>query len=109
MRFIHSLLASLLICGAAGSALAGPEPFSTLSSSLRGTQLDRWYEGKDALRRGFDAICGDTFCEGDFANLTTVALDCGGPPGRVSACVWILGGSVASVDPATGEVASQAI
>lgn len=54
-----------------------------------------------ALVRGFDDICGDTFCEGDYANLRALQLRCAVEAGSgvVSACLWSFAGSHASVDP----------
>jgi len=53
-----------------------------------------------ALVRGFDAICGDTFCEGDFSNLRALQLRCAvqRTSGAVTACVWSFAGSYAYVD-----------
>ena len=59
-----------------------------------------------ALVRGFDDICGDTFCEGDFGNLRAMQLRCSvdRAAGTVTACVWSFAGSYALVregdDPA---------
>lgn len=52
-----------------------------------------------ALVRGFDDICGDTFCEGDFGNLRAMQLRCSvdRAAGTVTACTWSFAGSYAFV------------
>ena len=54
-----------------------------------------------ALVRGFDDICGDTFCEGDFGNLRALQLRCAvrSDSGAVAACLWSIAGSYAYVSP----------
>lgn len=55
-----------------------------------------------ALVRGFDYICGDTFCEGDYGNLRALQLRCAvsRDGGTVAGCLWSFAGSHADVDPA---------
>jgi len=63
-----------------------------------------------ALVRGFDGICGDTFCEGEYSNLRALQLRCAvrQRDGVVVRCLWSFAGSWARVDPATGEPQVQA-
>jgi len=53
-----------------------------------------------ALVRGFDYICGDTFCEGDHGNLRALQLRCAvnQTDGRVQGCLWSFAGSYAWVE-----------
>lgn len=53
-----------------------------------------------ALVRGFDDICGDTFCEGDYSNLRALQLRCAVTrgEGRVTRCLWSFVGSQAWVE-----------
>jgi len=53
-----------------------------------------------ALVRGFDDICGDTFCEGDFGNLRALQLRCAvtAGDGQVRQCLWSFAGSRAWVE-----------
>jgi hypothetical protein len=55
-----------------------------------------------ALVRGFDDICGDTFCEGDYGNLRALQLRCAvsRDGGTVAGCLWSFAGSYAYVSPA---------
>lgn len=58
------------------------------------------------LVRGFDDICGDTFCEGEYSNLQALRFRCSvqQASGRVQACAWTFTGSTASVDSSTGQI-----
>lgn len=51
------------------------------------------------LVRGFDDICGDTFCEGEFFNLRALQLRCAvaAEDGTVAGCLWSFAGSDTSV------------
>jgi hypothetical protein len=66
----------------------------------------RFYALRDALKDGFDRICGDTFCGGDMSNLQALQLTCSVSPslGKVNQCVWIFAGSFAQVTASTGTV-----
>lgn len=61
---------------------------------------------EQALVRGFDDICGDTFCEGEYYNLQAMRLRCSvhAASGRVGECRWTFFGSNMDVDAATGAV-----
>ncbi|MEG2802581.1 hypothetical protein [Stenotrophomonas sp.] len=65
---------------------------------------------EQALVRGFDNICGDTFCEGEYYNLQAMRLRCSVhvPSGRAGQCVWTFAGSQLAVDTATGAVTVDA-
>lgn len=54
---------------------------------------------EQALVRGFDDLCGDTFCEGDYSNLRALQLRCAvaARSGIVTACAWSFAGSHATV------------
>lgn len=62
------------------------------------------------LVRGFNDICGDTFCEGEYHNLQALRFRCSveAASGRVQECVWTFTGSTARVDTATGRIAVDA-
>ncbi|HEU4407309.1 MAG TPA: hypothetical protein VFS43_18720 [Polyangiaceae bacterium] len=72
------------------------------------------YEGYLSFRRRlaerFDAICGDTFCGGDHADLAPVQLTCSATNDGaiVNECLWAFGGSQGLVDGATGAVRARA-
>ena len=63
--------------------------------------------GLRALVKQFDDICGDTFCEGEFDNLTSLGIDCAidSVTSAVGSCKWTFAGSYADIDAASGGVA----
>src|SRR5262249_21339007 len=84
--------------------------YGDLSSTLEGTDLDRWYAVRTALKQGFNRICGDTICSGDYSNLATVRITCSstGVARKMKDCAWVLGGSIEYVDGRTGKLTSDA-
>lgn len=79
-------------------------------STLEGNDLDRWVSVRSALKTGFDRICGDTICSGDYSNLATVRLSCSSTTKakKMKDCSWILGGSIEYVDARTGKITTDA-
>lgn len=71
--------------------------------------IDAWYGLIAELKSDFDAVCGDTFCEGDYSNFESLRLRCSveESEGTVGSCVWIFGASNEEIDPATGSVTVQ--
>ena len=57
--------------------------------------IDRWNAAKAALKDGFDRVCGDTFCSGDFGDLQAMDFTCAitKSTGNVKSCMWTFGGS----------------
>jgi hypothetical protein len=70
----------------------------------------RWWAVKDNLQSAFNAICGDTFCEGAFENFVPVGLYCSvhRTTGAFKECLWTFVGSTRTVDPHTGEIRVEA-
>jgi hypothetical protein len=58
------------------------------------------------LKRDFDQICGDTFCEGEYSNIESLRYRCSvrQASGRIGQCVWLFAASNEEIDPETGEV-----
>jgi hypothetical protein len=83
----------------AGEPLPEPSdgPFVDASELLDGADVDAWYEMTAALRQGFDEVCGDTFCEGDYPNLQPMRFRCSAAQGsgQIGECAWIFAGSYA--------------
>ena len=57
--------------------------------------IDRWYQAVTNLKAGFDRVCGDTFCSGDFGDLQAMSFTCSvtKSTGNIKACAWTFGGS----------------
>jgi hypothetical protein len=88
----------------------GLTSYGELFTTLEGADLDRWYTLRSALITGFDRVCGDTICSGDYSNLATVSLTCSSTSAqrRMKDCTWVLGGSIDYVDGTTGQITSDA-
>lgn len=69
-------------------------------------QYEAWYSLRARLAAGFDQICGDTFCEGDFSNITPLRFECSVQrgSGRIGSCVWSFAASSEEIVPATGRI-----
>lgn len=79
--------------------------YADLYERLSDTDLDRWITAKNQLVHDFDQVCGDTFCGGDYSNLTNVSLHCSATQaGTVNSCSWTFGGSIEYVDGKTGAI-----
>ncbi|URL58823.1 hypothetical protein IM816_01480 [Luteibacter flocculans] len=67
-------------------------------------------EAEDRLNMAFDRLCGDTFCEGDYSNLTPLQLSCSvdATKATLKQCLWVFAGSHASVNPKSGAVQATA-
>lgn len=61
------------------------------------------------LSRQFYFVCPDTFCEGDYGNLTPMSFTCAlqVPEDRVKNCSWAFTGTFSEVDPGNGEIATE--
>ena len=70
---------------------------------------DGWgafYDLERRLARGFDDVCGDTFCEGEYSNIQHLRYRCSvrAADGAMGECIWTLAGSNQEVDPTSGKV-----
>ena len=84
--------------------------YGNILETLPEAQLEQWIAARSALATGFDQICGDTICSGDFSNLTTVRIACSSTKAtqKLKACTWVLGGSIDRVDSRTGKIITDA-
>lgn len=66
-------------------------------------QLNKNFRG---MERQFNYICPDTFCEGEFGNLTSIDFVCSVDSEKetVAECLWQFAGSYEQVDPDTGTI-----
>ncbi len=69
-----------------------------LLHDLRANQT-KWQNGQAALKLGFDNICGDTYCDGDFGDIQSMDFNCSvtKSTGKVKSCVWNFAGSYSTV------------
>lgn len=75
-----------------------------------GTDVDALYTAERALRSGFDQVCGDSFCEGEFTNLQALRMGCSvrATTGTLRSCKWFFAGSNNEIDPKTGAITVNA-
>lgn len=105
------LLAASVPCHDAGAAPAEEAAqYVDASDYVQGeAQLDAWLSMLSQLKRDFDDICGDTFCEGDYSNIESLGYRCSvdQASGQIGMCVWLFAASHEEIDPSTGEVLVQ--
>lgn len=84
--------------------------YGNLLETLGEADLDRWITARSRLAAGFDRICGDTICGGDYSNLSTVRITCSSTTKarKMKDCAWVLGGSIDEVDGRTGKIVTTA-
>jgi hypothetical protein len=70
-------------------------------------QFEAWFALRAGLEADFDDICGDTFCEGDWSNITPLRLRCSVQlgSGRIGDCAWSFAASNEEIDPRGGAIA----
>ncbi|MBD8882152.1 hypothetical protein IHE49_16845 [Rhodanobacter sp. 7MK24] len=68
--------------------------------------INTWYGIANALRRDFDMICGDTFCEGDYSNIAALRFACAADAatGEIGQCAWSFAASDERIDARRGRV-----
>jgi len=61
--------------------------------------IDSWYGLTSDLKTQFDAICGDTFCEGDYSNYESLGVRCSveETSGKIGRCVWTFAASTEEI------------
>lgn len=110
---LHPLLATIALATLAAQALpahadAWRPPFvDPYSYFTEDAQYEAWYALRAGLELGFEAICGDTFCEGDYSNIAPLRFQCSVQlrSGRIGACTWSFAASNEEIDPRDGQLA----
>lgn len=97
---VARMLATLVVCVAASAPVNAAVHVDARDHPAPGQGRAAFARMEQALVRGFDDVCGDTFCEGDYANLRALELRCSvvAGSGVVVACAWSFAGSAAWVD-----------
>jgi len=105
----------LTVAGFAGMASAAEKPVperyvDAFDWPTADAGMDRFAAAEAKLVAGFDSVCADTFCEGDFSNLRPMDLRCSvdSTKSTLKQCVWTFAGSSSSVNRKTGAVATTA-
>src|SRR4051812_15069920 len=81
-----ALFTSLAACTAPAAPAPGEDTessedelrttYGNILETLGEADLERWIAARSELAQGFDRICGDTICSGDYSNLSTVRIAC---------------------------------
>jgi hypothetical protein len=103
-----SILASLAAQALPARADAWRPPFvDPYSYFTEDAQYEAWYALRAGLELGFEDICGDTFCEGDYSNIAPLRFQCSVQlrSGRIGACTWSFAASNEEIDAGTGQLA----
>jgi hypothetical protein len=68
--------------------------------------LERFVALEEHLAGAFGGVCGDTFCEGDYANLRPMQLRCSvdSTKGTMKQCLWTFAGSYTDINGKSGAV-----
>jgi hypothetical protein len=76
---------------------------------LSDEQYGKFRAASDKLREGFDQVCGDTFCEGDYSDIEPLTLRCSVNPETqaIGSCAWTFAGAYGNVARTTGNVTSK--
>ena len=109
---LRPLLATITFATLAAQALpahadAWRPPFvDPYSYFTEDAQYEAWYALRAGLELGFEEICGDTFCEGDYSNIAPLRFQCSVQlrSGRIGACTWSFAASNEEIDPASGQL-----
>lgn len=117
---VSALLGSSLVLAGCSSApenvgteeddLTSPRTqYVDIGQFVKDADFEAWIGARRALERGFDQICGDTFCGGDYSNLYSLGFTCSvsSKIGKVRECSWTFAASQEQVDARTGAIASS--
>ena len=110
---LHPLLAAITLATFGAQAVpahadAWRPPFvDPYSYFTEEAQYEAWYALRAGLELGFEDICGDTFCEGDYSNIAPLRFQCSVQlgSGRVGTCSWSFAASSEEIDPRSGQLA----
>lgn len=107
-KTFFATLAGILSLSSLASAGSPPPPYHVdlgeyLESGAR-AGADQYRAFVHQVRKDFDNICGDTFCEGDIHNWQVLNTDCSIQVGteRVRECHIVITGSEQELNPTTG-------
>lgn len=70
---------------------------------------DRFFALEGRLQQGFDNICGDTFCEGEYSDIRALRLRCSvdAERGTVHECLWAFAASDLEISRNDGAIVAR--
>jgi hypothetical protein len=80
------------------------QAFNDVYQVVEGAQATQFQSALKALDDGFNEVCGDTFCEGDFSNIQSLGVTCSMNTAtqQLVQCTWAFAGAAPQVNPETG-------
>jgi hypothetical protein len=108
VKLSQLVVVSFLLAPAAGctdaadtSDTEGDSSATTYVNVGDGADADGLNDLQGKLAGEFASVCGDTFCEGDYSNLTPLGLACSetSKRGDIHDCAWTFGASQFLVNP----------
>ncbi len=107
---VPNVLLALMICSLPMDGRTEETFIDARNYPSQAAGWERFRAVEARLVRGFDDICGDTFCEGEYHNLQALRFRCSveAANGRVEECVWTFTGSTARVDASNGSIVVDA-
>ena len=101
-----AIFAALVPFAAQAQTSPTPSYVDVSGYALPDAQYEAWINLRIILKRDFDDICGDTFCEGEFTNIEPLSFRCSvdQATGRLGMCAWIFAASNEEIDPYTGRI-----
>jgi hypothetical protein len=90
-------------------AAAAPTHIDLVDFPTVQANWDRFHDLGRRLTRGFDDVCADTFCEGEFSDIEAFRLRCAveRATGTVSECRWAFAASEVEVDEDIGRIVAR--
>jgi len=113
---VLALSSVLFACGAEEEAASQEDDATSartqyvdIGQFVKDADYEAWSAARRGLEQGFDNICGDTFCGGDWSNLYSLGFTCSvsSKVGKVRECLWTFAGSQEQVDGQTGAISSS--
>ena len=104
------VVAAVLGVAVSASAQSARQYVDTSAYLTSEADINAWYQLTSSLKQNFDDVCGDTFCEGDYSNITPLRFQCSVQlrSGRIGACSWSFAASNEEIDPASGQLSVDA-
>jgi hypothetical protein len=105
MALVSSLSCGGVSASSADSADATATAYEDAEEYLQETGgFDQWVSLRTQMANDFYNVCGDTFCESDYSNLTPLNFSCAvtSKEGKIKSCQYIFAGSFQLVDAKTG-------
>lgn len=99
----------VLSCCLPGASVAGPAFVDLVDYPRREANWDRFHDLQWRLQRGFDQICGDTVCEGEYSDVQALRLRCSvdAARGTLAQCRWAFAASDLQVDGENGQLQAR--